>query len=266
MIDLHCHIVPGVDDGPRDTQECLHMARLARKDGIEKIVATPHLFRKDVVLNSMQEIEEKRRELIKVLKENNLEIEIFPGAEIYVTHNLLQQVREKRDRLTINKTSYMFIEFPSEHVFPGVKNLLFQLMSEQIIPIIAHPERNRVFARRPFLLYELLRMGALAQANAGSFSGLYGRKAEETVYSFLEMRFIHFIASDGHNSRLIPPRLTSAVEKASSFIGEKEALALVRDNPQAVLEDKQIPYYPEPLFPQKKKSLSIKIPHLFKNN
>lgn len=265
MIDLHCHILPGVDDGSKDIEESLQMARLAEEEGIQKIAATPHLFRKDIVEKSMKEIKEKRSKLIQALKENDVGVEILPGAEVYVTHNILQQVREKRDDLTLNHSSFMFIEFPTEHVFPGVKNLLFQLMSEQVIPIIAHPERNRVFAQRPTLLYELLQMGALAQANAGSFSGLYGRRAEEAVYRFLEMRFIHFIASDGHNSRLIPPKLSSAVEKASSFLSEKEALALVKDNPQAVLEDKQVPYYPEPLSPKKKKSFSIKLPHLFKN-
>lgn len=264
MIDLHCHILPEVDDGSQDMEESIQMAGLAEEDGIEKIVATPHLFRKNFIHNSIKQIKKKHNKLIQALKENNIEIDILPGAEVYVTHNLLQKVREKRKYLTINNSSYMFIEFPSEHVFPGVKNLLFQLMSEEVIPIIAHPERNKAFSQRPVLLYELLRMGALAQANAGSFSGLYGRRAEEAVYRFLEMRFIHFVASDGHNHRFIPPQLSHALNQASSVLGEKLALALVKNNPQAVLEDKPIPYYPEPVEPKKKKSFTINFSRLFK--
>jgi len=155
----------------------------------------------------------------------------------------------------------MFVEFPSEHVFSGVKELFFELMSEGIMPIIAHPERNSVFARNPSFLYELVQVGALTQANSGSFSGIYGSEAEEAVFRFLELNLIHFIGSDGHNRRSLVPRLSEAVKRAEIVLGKKEAKALVADNPRAVLEDREIPYLPEPVNPNEiQKKIKMKIP------
>lgn len=160
----------------------------------------------------------------------------------------------------------MFVEFPSDHVFSGVKNLFFELMSEGIIPIITHPERNSVFVNTPSLLYELIQMGALSQANSGSFSGLYGKTAEDAVHHFLELSLIHFIASDCHNTRSIVPRLSEAVERAMVIVDEEKARALVRENPRAVLDDEEIPYLDDPINPKEKaKSIKINIPGIFKD-
>lgn len=135
-------------------------------------------------------------------------------------------------------------------------------MSEGITPIIAHPERNMVFVSRPAFLYELIQMGALAQANSGSFSGVYGREVEEAVFRFLELNLIHFIASDGHNKRSLAPRLSEAVKRAEIVVGEeKRARALVLDNPRAVIENREIPFLAEAIDPEEKK-LSLKIPFL----
>ncbi|MBA7694408.1 Tyrosine-protein phosphatase YwqE [subsurface metagenome] len=155
MIDLHCHILPGLDDGAQSLDEAIEMARIAEKDGIEKIVATPHLFRDNYVHEDLSIIEKKCKELNKTLKVNNIHMEILSGAEVHVSHNLIDEIRKNRDYLVLNKSRYMFVEFPSEHVFSGVQKLFFELMQEDIIPIIAHPERNSVFVRHPSLLYEL---------------------------------------------------------------------------------------------------------------
>jgi protein-tyrosine phosphatase len=120
-----------------------------------------------------------------------------------------------------------------------------------------------VFARNPSFIYELVQMGALTQANSGSFSGIYGREAEEAAFSFLELNLIHFIGSDGHNVRSLAPRLSEAVKRVGMVIGEDRARALVKDNPKAVLEDKEIPYLPEPVNPGEiQKKMKIKIPFL----
>lgn len=265
MIDLHSHILPGLDDGAKNLRESLMMARMAEKEGIEKMVATPHLFRGGNIHEDLGIIQRKRDELSQALNENSVSVEILTGAEVHISHNLIHQIRLNRRHLTLNKSSYMFVEFPSDHVFPGVKNLLFELMSEGIIPIIAHPERNSVFANTPSLLYDLIQMGAFSQANSGSFSGLYGKKAEEAVFRFLELNLIHFIASDCHNTRSIVPWLREAVSKTEAIIGKDEARALVDDNPQAVLNDEEIPYLAEPISPkEKEKSFKLHIPGIFR--
>jgi protein-tyrosine phosphatase len=265
MIDLHCHILPGVDDGARSLEEALEMARIAEQDGIKTIVATPHLFREEYA--DVHAVSKKREDLVRVIKENDIAVEILPGAEVHVSHNLIEEIRKHRENLVINNSSYMFVEFPAEHVFSGVKNLFFELTSEGLRPIIAHPERNSVFVQNPSLLYELLQMGGLSQCNSGSFIGLYGRRAEEAVLRFLDLRMIHFIASDGHGKKGTPPKLSYALRRAESAVGRDEAGSLVWDNPKAVVENRELPYRPEPVSPEEeKKSFRIKIPKIFSKN
>jgi len=267
MIDLHTHILPGLDDGAQTLEESVEMARIAEKDGIKKIVATPHLFRNNFVYEDLNIINTKKKELIKALEVKKIKIEIFSGVEVHIAHNFIEEIRKNRSFLTINNSSYMFVEFPSEHVFSGVKNLFFDLMSEGIIPIIAHPERNSVFRKDPSVLYDLVQIGALAQANSGSFSGLYGQSSMEAVINFIELGLIHFIASDCHNTNYIPPRLSEAVAKATDLIGEEKARALVEDNQQAVLDDREVAFLPEAVNPKaKQKSFNIRIPKILRRN
>ena len=261
MIDLHCHILPGLDDGSSSLAESLEMAKAAQNDGIRSIVATPHLFRGNLSTDDFDLIRERHRELSEALAKNKVAVEVKTGAEVHISHNLIGEIRAHRKSLALNGSSYMFIEFPSGHVYPGVRNLIFDLMSEGVIPIIAHPERNSVFVQRPGLLYDLVQMGALAQGNSGSLTGLYGREAGEAIIRFLEWNLIHFLASDAHNAGSIPPRLSEAVKSAEAAIGKDRAHSLVFDNPQAVLDDREIPHCPSPVDPRKsKKSLSFRIP------
>jgi protein-tyrosine phosphatase len=265
MIDLHCHILPGLDDGARTLEEALEMARVAERDGITTIVATPHFFRGDAFAGDVASIEEKRRVLTEALGKSEIQVEVKPGAEVYISHNLIDEIKKGKGSLVINESSYMFVEFPSDHIFPGVKNLFFNLMSEGITPIITHPERNSAFKENPGLLFDLVEAGALAQANSGSFLGLYGGKSQEFVLRLLEWNLVYFIASDGHSPHSIPPKLSEAVREAEALIGKERASALVNENPQAVLEDKEIPYLPQPSDPRKsRKTFRIKVPTFLK--
>jgi len=254
-----------LDDGANCLDEATEMARMAEQDGINTIVATPHLFRGDFVPKDLGIIEKKLEELRYVLEKNNIDVEIIKGAEVHISHDLIGEIRKNKDYLVLNGSSYMFLEFPAGHVFSGVKELLFELMSEGIRPIIAHPERNYVFMRSPDLLYDLVQMGALTQANSGSFTGLYGRRVEEAAFRFLEDCFTHFMGSDAHNPRPSPLWFSDAVRKVEERMGKEAAYALVNDNPHAVLNDNEISYLPHPIDPtEKEKSFKIKIPKLFR--
>ena len=155
----------------------------------------------------------------------------------------------------------MFVEFPPDHVFTGVKALFFELMSEGITPVIAHPERNSVFTHHPSLLYDLIQMGGLAQANSGSFSGMYGSDVEAAVFRFLGLDFVHFIGSDAHNAGSKAPKLSEAVKRAAAVVGDEKAKAFVVENPQALLDDQELPFLPDPVNPEdKEKSFKVKIP------
>ena len=165
----------------------------------------------------------------------------------------------------LNGSSYLLIEFPSKHIFSGVGELLFELMSQDITPIIAHPERNDVFIRHPEMLYKLIQRGSLAQANIGSLLGLHGEKVKETLLGFLEWNLVHFIGSDGHSMRGISPGFSKAFTLVRDNFSERTARALMFINPHAVLEDRAISYHPEPVDPLKKrKTIRIKIPKIFK--
>jgi len=232
---------------------------------VEKIVATPHLFRENQDWQDFAPLEEKRRLLAGELRRNEIPVEVLPGAEVHIFHGLVEAVKKHRDNLVINHSSYMFVEFPAGHVYSGAKSLFFELMTEGITPIIAHPERNAVFMERPALLYELIQMGALAQANSGSLMGIYGREAGAAVVRLLRWNLVHFLASDAHNVKSIPPRLSGAVSSVEALIGKEQALCLVEGNPRAVLEDRVIPFLPSPVDPRKlRKSLNFGIPRFLK--
>ena len=246
-------------------ETALEMAQMAVDDGIIKMIATPHLFRAGYPEGGIEGVKKAREEFIRALEENSIPLGILPGAEVHISHNLVNEIKANREALVLNGSCYMFIEFPSEHVFSGVEDLIFKLKTQGIVPIIAHPERNSVLRKHPDFLYNLLKMGALTQVNQGSFSGIYGSRAQEAVFRFLELGFVHFLATDCHNTWIIRPQLSSAVRKAAQLIGEDNARALVDNNPLAVVEDKELPYMPEPRKAEKKKkSLKIKLPSFIK--
>ena len=261
MIDIHCHILPGLDDGARSPDEAIQMAQHAIKDGITKVVATPHLFRGNSRSLDPIRIEQERLRLMSYLRKKNLDIEIYSGAEVHISHDILAQIKEQSQDLTINRGSYLLVEFPSSHVFSNTKDLFFNLRSEGIIPIIAHPERNSVFRERSERLYELVLMGALVQANSGSFLGTYGMKVRDAVFRFLHANLIHFIGSDAHDISSLPINLSDSYELISTTVGNTVAEALFEHNPLAVIEDRELSICPEPIEPTTAaRSLKVKVP------
>lgn len=265
MIDIHSHILPGLDDGSPSLDESLEMARLATADGISKMVATPHLYRGSFINNGLDKIRIKKDELQNLLDSKGVGLELFQGTEVYVTHNLIEKVIQERENLVINSGRYMLIEFPGEHIFSGVKDLIFDIMTEGLQVIIVHPERNRVFQKDPGYLYELVNMGCLCQANSGSFTGLYGTEIQETVFKFLGWNYLHFLGTDCHNTRSLSPNLSLARSIIEEAAGKEAAEALVSGNPQALLDDVDIPFQPGPLPPKKERSFKIRLPSLFSN-
>lgn len=267
MIDLHCHILPGLDDGSPDMGQSLAMARIAVKDGITDIVATPHLFRGASNLTDLGQVARKRQELQSRLEAEGLPLRIHTGVEIRFCHNLLEEIKKDRARLVLAGSSYMFIEFPFEYVYSGVKEVFFETMSEGVIPVITHPERCSGFMNHPEILFELVEMGALAQANAGSFLGRYGSHVQEAALLFLRSHYLHFLATDAHDTESRPPVLSVAVKAIEPVAGAEAARALVEDNPRAVLEDKPLPYQPEPASPHtsEEKHLRFKVPSFLRS-
>ncbi|MCJ7680922.1 MAG: hypothetical protein MUP70_09380 [Candidatus Aminicenantes bacterium] len=264
MIDLHAHILPGLDDGARDIEESLAMARLAVDSGVRAVAATPHLFRGTADILDSKIVKEKQMELEKALKDNDISLEVYLGAEVHVSHNLIEKIRNHRNQLVLNGGSYMFVEFPSEHLYSDVRQLFFDVMTEGITPVIVHPERNAVMSKHPELLAEFIGTGVYCQVNSGSLLGVYGAVSRTAAWTFLENRCVHFLASDCHGTQTMPPNLAGAAVMVRKKFGEKTARALVEDNPQAALESRSLPFVPDPVLQEKKRSLKIRIPSFLK--
>ncbi len=262
MIDLHCHILPDMDDGAKSMQDSLAMLRIASLDGVTQVFATPHVFRGSDSLGMIKEIHGKVHELNLAAKDAGIIVELLPGAEVHITHDLIEKITSHRENLTLNGSSYILIEFPSDHIYPRIKEHFYNLISQGIKPIIAHPERNLVLSRHPEMLYELVSQGVRTQANAGSFIGLYGEKVRITINKFLRWNLIHFIGSDGHNLHSLLPKLSDAYAWVSETYGFEGAEALFQNNPLAVAQDRDLPFSPDPIDPRpKRRSLKIKLPH-----
>ncbi|MFC2161164.1 tyrosine-protein phosphatase [Acidobacteriota bacterium] len=265
MIDIHCHILPSIDDGASDVETALRMARFAEQEGVKTIIATPHVFRPPYDYENLFVIQEKWNEFAPLLKSNNIKVELLLGSEVHFVHNLIDGMKSNYPYFGLNRGSYMIVEFPSNHVFSGVKQLFFELTSRGLNLIIAHPERNLVFIRNPALLYDFIKMGVYMQANSGSFSNLYGSRTQEAAYRFLEWNFYHFLASDSHGKHHRSTSISRAFRKIQDLVGHERALGLVEHNPRAAIDNKEIPAFIDPVNPtKKKKTFFIKIPNLLK--
>ena len=235
MIDLHCHILPGVDDGASDLTESIDMARLAIADGIHTVVATPHSLN-DVYYNPLAKVLDVVGSLNDVLKTDGLELKICPGSDAHICSRMVERIAAE-DAATINLTGrYILAEFPSQVIPADSRNELFRLKLNNITPIITHPERNLVFQHKLDFLYDLVEMGALIQITAMSVTGELGEEAMTCSHELLKRRLVHVIASDAHSPRHRPPILSHAVEAAAHVIGdEKAARAMVTEWPAAIL-------------------------------
>ena len=198
MIDIHSHILPGIDDGALTMEDAVSMAKLAVNEGITKIIATPH-HQNGIFFNRQQDIVKRVRELNCVLQSENIPLEVLPGQETRIYGSLLDDF-EKGDILTLNHTNYLFVELPSGHVPRYTEQLLFEMQLKGLTPIIVHPERNAEIMNNPEKLLNLVKKGALAQLTAGSLTGHFGKKVQRLSVQLIESNTIHFIASDAHNT------------------------------------------------------------------
>ena len=198
MIDIHCHILPGIDDGAKTMEDSLAMAAQAVQQGITKIIATPH-HKNGKYENRKQDILPKVAELNKVLKEKGIPLDILPGQEPRIYGELVEDY-QKGEIVTLNDgNQYVFLELPSAHVPRYTGKLLYDIQSEGLTPIIVHPERNQELIQNPDLLYEFVKNGTLTQVTAASMAGDFGKKIKKFSHQLIEANLTHFIASDAHN-------------------------------------------------------------------
>jgi protein-tyrosine phosphatase len=233
MIDLHCHLLPGVDDGAEDLEESLAMARLAVADGIRGIVATPH-FLNGVYHHRPEELRERFLQLKKSLAEQSLALSLYPGADVHLAPGLIRNL-ERPELPSINNRRYLLLELPSFALPSALHDTLFHIRTKGFTPIITHPERNASIQRKPDQVDEMSRFGALFQVTAMSLTGEFGKKVRACAAALMEKGLVQVMASDAHSSKGRTPILSAGLKAAADLIGREAALRLVTDHPERIL-------------------------------
>ncbi len=234
MIDIHCHILFGVDDGPQRLEDSIALARALVADGITHIVSTSHIL--DPAL-SMERIERGITSLEAEFSGRGIELQLLPGGENHYTLPL-----EEMRAHTINGGRYLLLEFPHNDLPVSAGELIFSLLSAGLVPIIAHPERNGSLLRNPDLLQPLIEQGALAQLTAASLAGDFGSPVRQCARYMLKKGLVHFIASDAHGADWRVPRMQAGLKQAVKIIGRPAAFKLVNENPRMIIENKVLEY------------------------
>jgi len=253
MIDLHGHYLPGVDDGAGDDEASRAMLRLAAADGIGTVVVTPHACSALCTYRELNALRKAWDKFHECIGREKLGLKTIGGAEVYFTSDLMSVLKDNRDLLTINNGSYFLLEFPADYVYAHSKEFIFKVMTEDLIPVISHAERNQEIQRSPAVLRELVKAGALCQVNAGSFRGDFGSQARNCAYELLRDNLVHVIASDAHDLDRRRPEL-SFVRPLLTGV-EPEKIDLYLDGiPAAIIADQAIPDIGEPVSSHAKRS------------
>lgn len=253
MIDIHTHILPGIDDGAQDLEASMKMVKHAVNEGITKIIATPH-HKNGKYNNVASDIKDRVIEINKHIKELGLPIEILPGQESRIFGDILEDY-EKGEILPLNQSKYLFIELPSNHVPRYTKKLLFDIQLAGLLPIIVHPERNSEIIEHPSILYKLVEQGAATQITASSVTGHFGKKIKKFSLQLIEAGQAHFIASDAHNLSGRSFRLREAYAEIQKEFGN-DFVYMFQENAELVVEGNTI-YRQPPQEIKRKKFLGI---------
>lgn len=233
MIDIHCHILPGVDhDGPVCQLESLEMARLAVEDGIHTVVATPHL--RDCG-QSTAKIHEQVDMLNQSFRTEGIALNVLPGAEVRATLDM-----DVLSDYTLNDNGYVLLEFSRWMTVQGMAETVYDCCRAGLRPIIAHAERLPDIQRSPNMVAELNQSGALLQITAESLTGQLGIEARICARYLLRRGFVHFLATDAHSKKRRCPVLSEGVKVATDIIGETAAWRLVMQNPAAVIQGRTL--------------------------
>jgi protein-tyrosine phosphatase len=252
MIDIHCHILPNVDDGSESLDETLEMCQIALTDGITTIVATPHQ-RNGVHYNSTDSILQNVQTVASHLKKSKIAVELLPGADVHIEVDTGEKIVQG-EIMSINNTKrYFLLEFPAHAIPLNIDKLIFNLLLKNIIPILTHPERILEVQENPDRVYELVSMGVLSQITAMSITGGFGSRVKKCVQTLLKHNLAHIIASDAHSADYRPPILSEAVRVVSHLLGEERAKEMVTTVPGQIIRGKPVQVLAPPMKIQRKR-------------
>ncbi|NMM65102.1 exopolysaccharide biosynthesis protein [Clostridium sp. P21] len=209
MIDIHTHILPGIDDGSKDMDYSIKMLKIAEDNGIKKIIATPHFYR-GYYENKYEDVCKHIEDLKKKIVEISINVEIFPGQEVFLDNHTLELYKDGAIK-GLNNSKYVLVEFPMETMPKQALDMLYELKISGAVPIIAHPERYLYFMKKPSLINEFIEEKHLFQLNSGSVKGLFGKEAQKLSHTLIEHNICDFIASDAHSTGRRSPKIEEAI-------------------------------------------------------
>lgn len=237
MIDLHCHLVPGVDDGPPTLDEALSMARLAAADGICVACTTPHIHGGRYA-NDAASLEKAVAPLREAISTAGIALELRLAAEVRLDYDIVAMIEAGRIPFLGALEGYrvLLLEFPHSHVPVGAEEFVRWLLARRVRPMIAHPERNKDVLRDPARITPFVRAGCLLQLTADAVAGDFGPQSAARAKEFLEQGWVTVLASDAHDTVHRPPRLMRGRQAAARIVGEAAARQLTEDTPRRILE------------------------------
>lgn len=237
MIDLHCHLLPGIDDGAPDLATSLQMARIAAEDGIAVVACTPHIY-PGLYENTGPAIRQAVLELQTRIDEANIPLQLTHGADIHLTPGLVGGLSDGR-LPSLHNSHYFLLEPPHHIAPPKLEEMVFELLTAGYVPVITHPERLSWIEDHHEIFVELVRRGAWLQVTAGSLTGRFGATAHYWGERLLDEGLVHILATDSHDIVRRPPLLAEGRRAAERWVGATEACHLVETRPQGILDDRQ---------------------------
>jgi protein-tyrosine phosphatase len=246
MIDLHCHMIPGIDDGATDMAVSLEMARIAVDDGITTTACTSHMF-PGMFNNSAERILQGMGELQAAVADAGLALNFVQGADIQLQPGMVEGVRSG-SLLSLNKTRYFLFEPPHVTAPPTIDRVVKQCCDAGLVPIITHPERLKWIEYDYSIMQRFVEMGAWLQLTAGSITGTFGPRVQYWSERMLDEGLVHIVSTDAHNTRRRAPVLSKARDAVAARLGAEEAGQMVLTRPQMVLDDADPVDVPPALF------------------
>jgi protein-tyrosine phosphatase len=245
MIDIHHHLLWGMDDGASSLETSVAMAKMAAADGITHIVCTPHS--NGQYFYDPSDINAKIAELQGILDRDSVSLKLGRGCDFHMSYENIQEAKLDPTKFSINGLGYLLVEVPDYGLPRGLTEIFYQLQLAGLTPILTHPERNPTLQSDESRIAEWLQRGVLVQVTAGSVLGRMGKRAERMAHELLENRWVHFLATDAHNTTSRVPKMREALELVANKFGPDYAHLLCVSNPLAVFLGKPMPPQLEPL-------------------
>jgi len=235
MIDLHCHMLPAIDDGARNLETALKMAQIAVKDGITTTACTPHIY-PGLFENTADGIRQAAINFQEALNQADIPLKITYGADVQITPEMIDGLDNGRIP-TLHNSRYFLFEPPHHISPPGMNNLIHDVLASGYIPVITHPERLSYIDHDYDKFVEAAQKGAWIQLTAGSLTGRFGKQVQKISERFIKDGITHLLATDAHNLQNRAPILSEAKDAAATLLGQEEATRLVLERPQGILQN-----------------------------